>query len=245
MPPPNPLDRSTCRTGLVCRNERRIGCLQSRAATGSAAVRQRLGQDGRSDSPAVAAATHPRAAAATHPVAAAATQPRRRVTHPGQPDRGRRVARGPHCSAPNHPGPSAGSRGGRTAPLDTHMQERVQSPHISARGTFSTDGPETPAARLRRHRDSPRRRARARSPAPACRGIPAWQARGHRTRAYRPDYRLPVGGWGQAEIAPQGATDVEPPWTLAGTGGGRCCVRTLRRRREGEHERGQREGQHP
>jgi hypothetical protein len=86
---------------------------------------------------------------------------------------------------------------GPTAALDTVVRERVKSTaHLSTEGAFSTDGSDRSAVPVRRSRDSRGRYVRARQPASACRGIPSGQARGSSPRAYRPDYRLPVGAWG-------------------------------------------------
>ena len=138
----------------------------------------------------------------------------------GRGDRGRKLRSRPHQTHPDHRRYGAGPTGA----VDTVAPKRVQSTAHLPQGVFSTDGPDAPAAPVRRSRDPRGRPPHAREPAPACRGIPSWQARVCRTRAYRPYYRLPVGVWGQAEIAPQGATDVEPPRTLAGNGEGLCCV---------------------
>ena len=154
---------------------------------------------------------------------------RGRVTAPGRSrevvravagtDRRRRPDRweptGPSAVAP---GPSAGAPAGPCGRLDTIHPERVQSQsHLRREGSSSTMGQTD---RERRFVAIAIRGDGTRVPVrllPERRGTPSWPARGPRPRAYRPHYRLPVGVWGQAEIAPQGATDVEPPGPSPGT----------------------------
>jgi hypothetical protein len=133
------------------------------------------------------------------------------------------------ATSPAMPAPSLGCRGPRTRTIGARARRTMRCaghgragactvpPRLRKEEVLSTDGSDRSAAPVRRSRRPRRWHACACPPAPRRRGIPSWPARGTRPRAYRPHYPLPVGVWGQAEIAPQGATDVEPPGPSPGT----------------------------
>ena len=146
---------------------------------------------------------------------------------------GRRPRRntGPHLTPPHDPGPSAAPGGGPRSALDRCR--------VTACRVARTSRPSKEPSRQMGLSDRNRRFSAIAIRADG-RHVPVTLSSGVEVsilgkleldpaRASRPYHRLPVGAWGQAEVAPAGATNVEPPRTLAGSGEGLSLCRTSSR----------------